>query len=88
MTIFLPQNIPADFLHSFDQNEHYNYNGKEEEKKEPLNEDDFSLKEKDGQNKGKMNREFHNLESYIKQGKYPSKIYKSNLVNLSRSTIF
>ena len=35
-----------------------------------------------------MSREFHNLESYIKQGKSPSKIYKSNLMNLSRSTIF
>ena len=35
-----------------------------------------------------MNREPHNLESYIKYGKSPSKIYKSNLVNLSRSTIF
>ena len=39
-------------------------------------------------NKGKMNRELHNLESYIKQGKSPSEICKSNLVNLSRSTIF
>ena len=48
------KNIPADFLHSFDQNEHYNYNEKEEEEKnEPKNEDDFSPKEKDGQNKGK-----------------------------------
>ena len=35
-----------------------------------------------------MNKELHNLESYIKQGKFPSKIYKSNLVNISRSTIF
>ena len=35
-----------------------------------------------------MSRELHNLENYIKQGKSPSKIYKSNLVNLSRSTIF
>ena len=35
-----------------------------------------------------MSRELHNLESYIKQGKSPSEIYKSNLVNLSRSTIF
>ena len=35
-----------------------------------------------------MNRELHNLESYIKQGKSPSKICLSNLVNLSRSTIF
>ena len=25
-----PKNIPADFLHSFDQNENYNYNEKEE----------------------------------------------------------
>ena len=62
-----PKNIPADFLHSFDQIEHYNYNQKEEEN-EPQNEDDFSSKEKDRQNKGKMNRELHNLESYIKQG--------------------
>ena len=35
-----------------------------------------------------MSRELHNLESYIKQGKSPSEIYKSNLVNLSRSKIF
>ena len=83
-----PKNISADFLNSFDQIKHYNYNRKEEEKKEPLNDNDFSPKEKDGQIKGKMNRELHNLESYIKQGKSPSKIYKSNLVNLSRSTIF
>ena len=52
--ITTPKNIPADFLHSFDQNEHYNYNEKEEEeKKEPQNEDDFLSMEKDGQNKGK-----------------------------------
>ena len=57
-------------------------------KKEPQNEDEFSLKEKDGQSKGKMNKELHNLESYINQGKSPSEIYKSNLVNLSISTIF
>ena len=83
------KNIPADFLHSFDQNEHYNYNEKEEEeKKKPQNKDDFSPKEKDGQSKGKMNKELHSLESYIKQGKSPSEIYKSNLVNISRSTIF
>ena len=55
---------------------------------EPQNEDYFSPKEKDGQNKGKINRELHNLESYIKQGKYPSEICKSNLVNLSKSRIF
>ena len=84
-----PKNISADFLHSFDQNEHYNYNEKEEEEgKEPQNEDDFSPNEKDGQSKEKMNKELHNLESYIKQRKSPSEIYKSNLVNLSRSTIF
>ena len=35
-----------------------------------------------------MNKELHNLENYIKQEKSPSKIYKSNLVNLSRSRIF
>ena len=35
-----------------------------------------------------MNKELHNLESYIKQGKSHSDIYISNLVNLSRSTIF
>ena len=57
-------------------------------KREPQNEDDFSPKEKDGQSKGKMNKELHYLKSYIKQGKFPSEIYKSNLVNLSRSTIF
>ena len=28
-----PKNNHADFLHSFDQNEHYNYNEKEEEEK-------------------------------------------------------
>ena len=32
---------------------------------------DFSPKEKDGHNKGKMSRELHNVESYIKQGKSP-----------------
>ena len=64
------------------------YNEKEEEKKKkPQNKDDFSSKEKDEQSKGKMNRELHNLESYIKQWKSPSEIYKSNLVSLSRSTI-
>ena len=84
-----PKNNHADFLHSFDQNEHNNYNEKEEEeKKESQSEDDFSPKEKDGQSKGKMNKELHNLKSYIKQGKSPSEIYKSNLMNLSRSTIF
>ena len=57
-------------------------------KKEPQNEDDFSPNKLDEQNKGKMNRELHNLESNIKQGKYPSEIYKSNLVNLLKSTIF
>ena len=31
--ILTPKNISADFLHSFDQNEHYNYNQKEEEEK-------------------------------------------------------
>ena len=35
-----------------------------------------------------MNKELHNLKSYIKQGKSPCEIYKSNLVNLSRSKIF
>ena len=35
-----------------------------------------------------MNKELHNLESYIKHRKYPNQIYKSNLVSLSRSTIF
>ena len=41
-----PKSIPADFLHSFDQNKHYHYNNKEEEeKKEPQNEDDFSPNE-------------------------------------------
>ena len=29
-----PKNIPADFQPSFDQNKHYNYNQKEEDKKE------------------------------------------------------
>ena len=57
-------------------------------RKEPQNEDDFSSKEKDGKNKGKMNRELRNLKSYIKQGKFSSEFYKSNLVNLSRSIIF
>ena len=44
--------------------------------------------QKNEQNKEKMNRELHNLESYIKHGEPPSEIYKLNLVNLSRSTIF
>ena len=35
-----------------------------------------------------MSRELLNLESYIKQRKYPSEIYKSILVNLSRSRIY
>ena len=35
-----------------------------------------------------MSKELHNLESYIKQGKFLSKIYKSNLMSLSRSKIF
>ena len=84
-----PKNIHVDFLFSFDQNKHYNYNQKEEEgKKESQNEDDFFTKKKDGRNKGKMSRELHSLKSYIKQGKSPSEIYKSNQVNLSRSTIF
>ena len=45
-------------------------------KKGASNEDDFSSKKIDGQNKGKKNRELHNLESYIKLGKSPSEIYK------------
>ena len=60
---------------------------KKREKKKPQNKDDFSSKENIEQSKGKMNRELHNLESYIKQWKSPSEIYKSNLVSLSRSTI-
>ena len=35
-----------------------------------------------------MRRELHNIESYIKQGKSLSEIYKSNLVNLSKSKVF
>ena len=35
-----------------------------------------------------MSREIYNLESYIKQGNSPCEIYKLNLVNLSKSTIF
>ena len=31
-----PKNNHADFLHSFGQNEHYNYNEKEEEEKKSL----------------------------------------------------
>ena len=42
---------------------------KKEGKNEPQNKDDFSPKEKDEQNKGKMCRELYNLESYIKQEK-------------------
>ena len=69
-----PKYIPADFLHSFDQNEYYNYNKKEEEEKEePQNEDDFSSKEIDWQIKGRINREFHNLESSIKNESLQSK---------------
>ena len=34
--ILTPKNNPADFLHCFDQNEHYNYNQKEEEKKRSI----------------------------------------------------
>ena len=84
-----PNDIPVDLLHSFDQSKYNNYNQKEEdEKNEPKNEDDLSPKEKDGQNKEKMSRELYFLESYIKNGKSPSKIYKLNLVSLSRLIIF
>ena len=31
--ILTPKNFPADFPHSFDQNEHFNYNQKQEEEK-------------------------------------------------------
>ena len=31
--ILTPNNIPVYFLHSFDQNKHYNYNQKEEKEK-------------------------------------------------------
>ena len=89
MTIFLPQKV---FQHIFcivlNKTNTIIIIRKKKRKKDPQNEDNFSPKENDGQNKGRMCREFHNLESYIKQGKYPSKIYKSTLVNLSRSTIF
>ena len=57
-------------------------------KKKPQSKDDFSSKEKDGQSKGKINKELYNLESDIKQGKSPSEIYKANLVILPKSTIF
>ena len=41
------KNTPADFLHSFDQNGYYNYSKKDQEKKkEPQNEDVYSLMEK------------------------------------------
>ena len=70
-----PKNIHADFLHSFDQNEHYNYNEKEEEKKkEPQNEDNLSSKEQDEQNKEKMSKELHNLVKYLTR-----KVSKRNL---------
>ena len=52
------KNIPAYFLHSFSQNEHILLRRKKI-KIEPQNEDDFSPKEKDGQSKGKMNKELH-----------------------------
>ena len=35
-----------------------------------------------------MSRELHNLEMNIKRGKYPSEIYKTILVSLTRSIIF
>ena len=54
--ILTPKNIPDDFLYSFDLNEHYNYNQKEDRKKEPQSEDHLSPKKKDWQNKGKMSR--------------------------------
>ena len=83
-----PKNIQDDFLIVLIKTNTIIRMRRKKRKKEPQNKDDFLPKEKDGQNKCKMSRELHNLESYIKQGKSPSKIYKSNLVNLSRSTIF
>ena len=35
-----------------------------------------------------MSRELHNLESYIKKESLKFELYKSNIANLSRSTIF
>ena len=35
-----------------------------------------------------MSRQLQNWETYIKQGKYIIEICKSNLVSLSKSTIF
>ena len=88
MTIFLIQRIfKLIFCIELIYNEQYNYYQKEEVK-EPQNEDDFLPKEKDRQSKWKMSRELHNIESYIKQGKSLNEIYKSNLVSLSRSTVF
>ena len=83
-----PKNISADFLHSFDKNEHYNYNEKEEEEKKSLKTNMIS-RQRRKMDKIKGNEQRTSiLESYIKQGKSPSEIYKSNLMNLSRSTIF
>ena len=57
-----PKDAIADLLHSYDQSKYHNYDQKEkEEKKGAQNKDDLLLKEKDGKNKGIMNREFHNL---------------------------
>ena len=53
------KNIPADFLHNFDQNEHYNYNEKEEEKKRSLKTKMISLqRRKMDKVKGKWTKNF------------------------------
>ena len=53
------KNIPADFLHNFDQNEHYNYNEKEEEEKRSLKTKMISLqRRKMDKVKGKWTKNF------------------------------
>ena len=51
-------------------------------KKDFYSVEDVSQKKFDRQNKEKIGREFHNLESYIKQEKPPSVIKKSNLMSI------
>ena len=54
-----PKNIPADFLYSFEQNEPYNYNEKEEEEKRSLKTKMISLqRRKMDKVKGKLTENF------------------------------
>ena len=56
-----PKNIPANFLHSFDQNEHNNYNEKEEDEKRSLKTKIISRQKRKMENKEKINKELNYL---------------------------